>query len=147
MWTGLVGCAGHCASRRRLTIHRHVVAPHPLRAIRRRGDDQRLLIFGEQRVFPAAILEPRLLLSSIIPEPLRALLPIDLRRTLISIATRSRVLPSPENWSSVPSNRLTSGPSAPWYSRRKSSTSSGSAVSLKAVEPRRSQNTTTISPG
>ena len=55
--------------------------------------DQRLLIFGEQRVFPAAILEPRLLLSSIIPEPLRALLPIDLRRTLISIATRSRVLP------------------------------------------------------
>jgi hypothetical protein len=60
--------------------------------------DQRLLIFGEQRVFPAAILEPRLLLSSIIPEPLRALLPIDLRRTLISIATRSRVLPRQSRW-------------------------------------------------
>src|SRR5215831_368055 len=41
--------------------------------------------------------------------------------------------PSPENWSSVPSNWLTSGPNAPWYSRRKSRTSSGSAVSVKAV--------------
>jgi hypothetical protein len=37
------------------------------------------------------------------------------------------MIPSPENWSSVPSNWLTSGPNAPWYSRRKSSTSSGSA--------------------
>jgi hypothetical protein len=47
--------------------------------------------------------------------------------------TKNTMIPSPENWSSVPSNWLTSGPSAPWYSRRKSSTSSGSAVSVKAV--------------
>jgi hypothetical protein len=28
------------------------------------------------------------------------------------------MIPSPENWSSVPSNWLTSGPNAPWYWRR-----------------------------
>src|SRR5262245_45737960 len=38
---------------------------------------------------------------------------------------KNTMIPSPENWSSVPSNWLTSGPNAPWYSRRKSSTSSG----------------------
>src|SRR5215469_11050635 len=42
---------------------------------------------------------------------------------------KNTMIPSPENWSSMPSNWLTSGPSAPWYSRKKSSTSSGSAVS------------------
>src|SRR5215472_16611836 len=46
---------------------------------------------------------------------------------------KNTMIPAPENWSSVPSNWLTSGPSAPWYSRRNSSTSSGSAVSVKAV--------------
>src|SRR6516162_7277703 len=38
---------------------------------------------------------------------------------------KNTMMPSPENWSSVPSNWLTSGPSAPWYSRKKSRTSSG----------------------
>ena len=46
---------------------------------------------------------------------------------------KNTMIPLPENWSSVPSNWLTSGPNAPWYLRRKSSTSSGSAVSVKAV--------------
>src|SRR5215467_8471147 len=36
---------------------------------------------------------------------------------------KNTMIPSPENWSSVPSNWLTSGPKAPWYSRRKSRTS------------------------
>src|SRR5215213_9062791 len=38
---------------------------------------------------------------------------------------KNTMIPSPENWSSVPSNWLTRGPSAPWYSRRKSRTSLG----------------------
>src|SRR5437667_5066366 len=46
---------------------------------------------------------------------------------------KNTMIPSPENWSSVPSNWLTSGPKAPWYSRKKSRTSSGSAVSVNAV--------------
>ena len=28
---------------------------------------------------------------------------------------KNTMIPSPENWSSVPSNWLTSGPKAPWY--------------------------------
>src|SRR5215831_7819196 len=38
---------------------------------------------------------------------------------------KNTMIPSPENWSSVPSNCSTSGPRAPWYRRRKSSTSLG----------------------
>src|ERR1051325_3630185 len=32
---------------------------------------------------------------------------------------KNTMMPSPENWSSVPSYFATSGPNAPWYSRRK----------------------------
>src|SRR6516164_5211380 len=31
---------------------------------------------------------------------------------------KNTMMPSPENWSSVPSNWLTSGPKAPWYSQK-----------------------------
>src|SRR4051794_6744365 len=42
---------------------------------------------------------------------------------------KNTIIPSPEKWSSVPSDAATIGPSALWYSRSSSSTSSGSAVS------------------
>ena len=45
----------------------------------------------------------------------------------------ARRLTHRHNWSSVPSNWLTSVPNAPWYSLRKSKTSAGSAVLVKAV--------------
>ena len=45
----------------------------------------------------------------------------------------------------VPSCAMISRPSSAWYSRSTLITSSGSAVSVKAVKPRRSTNTTVIS--
>jgi hypothetical protein len=38
---------------------------------------------------------------------------------------KNTMIPSPENWESVPSDWLTSGPNAPLYSRRNSRTSCG----------------------
>ena len=54
-------------------------------------------------------------------------------------------MPSPEKRSSVPSCSRTRRPIAAWYSRSTAITSSGSAVSVKAVKPRRSRKTTVIS--
>ena len=53
--------------------------------------------------------------------------------------------PSPAKRSSVPSKSRISSPSAAWYSCSTAITSSGSAVSAKAVKPRRSQKTTVTS--
>ena len=55
------------------------------------------------------------------------------------------MMPSPVKRSSVPSCARISAPIAAWYSRSTPITSSGSAVSVKAVKPRRSRNTTVIS--
>src|SRR5438132_1625309 len=55
------------------------------------------------------------------------------------------IMPSPVKRSSVPSWARTSLPISAWYSRRTPMTSSGSAVSAKAVNPRRSRNTTVTS--
>ena len=55
------------------------------------------------------------------------------------------MMPSPEKRSSVPSCASTSPPIAAWYSPSTAITSSGSAVSVKAVNPRRSRKTTVIS--
>ena len=55
------------------------------------------------------------------------------------------MMPSPVKRSSVPSCARISSPIAAWYSRSTPITSSGSAVSVKAVKPRRSRNTTVIS--
>ena len=57
----------------------------------------------------------------------------------------STTSPSPTKRSSVPSWRKISWPRLAWYCRRTLITSSGSAISAKAVKPRRSQNTTVIS--
>ena len=54
-------------------------------------------------------------------------------------------MPSPVKRSSVPSWATTSRPISAWYSRRTPITSSGSAVSAKAVKPRRSRKTTVTS--
>ena len=55
------------------------------------------------------------------------------------------IMPSPVKRSSVPSCSRMSRPISAWYSRSTPMTSSGSAVSAKAVKPRRSRNTTAIS--
>ena len=65
-------------------------------------------------------------------------------------ALNTTITPSPAKRSSVPSNLWITGPTHPWYSRSTPVTSSGSAVSANAVNPRRSQNATVIclrSPG
>ena len=58
---------------------------------------------------------------------------------------KNTISPSPANRSSVPSKRKIRSPSAAWYSSRTPITSSGSLASANGVNPRRSQNTTTIS--
>src|SRR5262249_7701329 len=57
----------------------------------------------------------------------------------------STMTPSPVQRSSVPSNARSSLPRLAWYSRNTPITSSGFAVSAKAVNPRRSQKTTLMS--
>ena len=62
------------------------------------------------------------------------------------IGSLNRIItPSPAKCSIVPSCASTMRPSAAWYSRSTPMTSSGSAVSEKAVKPRKSVNTTVIS--
>ena len=58
---------------------------------------------------------------------------------------KKTIMPSPAKRSSVPSWARTSVPISRWYSRRTPMTSSGSAVSAKAVKPRRSRKTTVTS--
>ncbi len=58
---------------------------------------------------------------------------------------KKTMMPSPVKRSSVPSCSTISAPIAAWYSRSTPITSSGSAVSVKAVKPRRSMKTTVIS--
>ena len=58
---------------------------------------------------------------------------------------KKTISPSPAKCSTVPPWATTSSPTMPWYSRSTPSTSSGSAVSAKAVNPRRSQNSAVIS--
>ena len=55
------------------------------------------------------------------------------------------IMPSPVKRSSVPSCSRISLPISAWYSRSTPMTSSGSAVSAKAVKPRRSRKTTVTS--
>ena len=54
---------------------------------------------------------------------------------------KTTMIPSPTNLSSVPSNSWMIVPNVAWYSRITAITSSGSAISAKAVNPRRSQKT------
>ena len=58
---------------------------------------------------------------------------------------KNTIMPSPVKRSRVPSWARMSRPISRWYSARRPISSSGSAVSAKAVKPRRSRNTTVIS--